>query len=198
MASDVLTQIARGRRRTRELLMESPTPGSPDDLTAPVRDAVALFEELGIEHAVVGGVAAMLHGRARYTDDLDFIAASGHEATLQAHPESMRRHGFDSTCTSKLYHTSGTDIDLWKDEHVPGMLKRAEPVVLGGVPTRVVTPEDLIAMKLRAGRAQDVYDITEVVRRRREEGGVDARLLRELVTVEQYAEYEAVVAKYMG
>ena len=68
---------------------------SPDDLTAPLRDAVALLDELSIEHAVVGGVAAMIHGRARYTDDVDLIAAPDHEAKLAANPEAMQHWRFD-------------------------------------------------------------------------------------------------------
>ncbi len=44
----------------------------------PLLDAVGLFESLGIGYALIGGVAAMVYGRARFTEDVDFIAASGH------------------------------------------------------------------------------------------------------------------------
>ena len=192
--NSVLSRVARGRGTTKRILMGASDLPGPDDLTQPLRDAVELFEELAIDHALIGGLAAMLHGRARYTEDIDLIAAADHEDVLAAHPETMRKHRFDPSCTWKLYHDSGATVDLWKDSHVPPMLERAAAMAVGGMDVRVVSPTDLVAMKLRAGRAQDVYDIAEVLKA----GRVDEAMLRGLVTAEQYAEYEEIKRRWGG
>ena len=54
------------------------TPADPTaSLIKPLQDAVALFEELGIAYAVVGGIAAMVYGRARWTEDGHRCSSSG-------------------------------------------------------------------------------------------------------------------------
>ena len=50
---------------------------------------------------------------------------------------------------------------------------------------------DLVAMKLRAGRIQDDYDISEILKRNR----LDLELLQTLVTQEQFARFEAIAAR---
>ena len=75
----------------------------------------------------------------------------------------MRDCGFDPACTWKLYHQSGIDIDVWKDQYSDAIVGRARIVELAGRPVRVAEPHDLIAMKLRAGRMRDDYDISEIL-----------------------------------
>jgi predicted nucleotidyltransferase len=151
-------------------------------------DAIGLFEELGIRYALVGGVAAMYYGRARFTEDLDFVAMAGHRDLLDQHGEAMRRHHFDPTCTWKLYHDSGVEIDLWKDEHSDGIAARAAEIELAGRRVRIAEPHDLIAMKLRAGRLQDDYDISEILKNTQ----IDDSLVKSKVTLEQFAHFLAV------
>lgn len=155
---------------------------------APLLDAVALFDELHIGYALIGGVAAMVWGRARYTEDIDFVAAAGHEAALKQHPDAMRRHHFDPSCTWKLYHDSGLEIDLWKDEHVEGIVARAVSVELAGRDVRVAEAHDLIAMKLRADRPQDDYDISEIVQRM----SIDEATLAQRVDADALARFRAI------
>src|SRR5687767_5554986 len=81
----------------------------------PLLDAVSLFETIGVGYALVGGIAAMYYGRARFTEDVDFVAVTGHMDRFAAHPAEMERHHFDPSCTYKLYHQSGVQVDLWKD-----------------------------------------------------------------------------------
>ena len=155
----------------------------------PLLDAVALFDELGIGYALVGGVASMYYGRARFTEDLDFVADAGHGDLLARHADSMRRHRFDPTCTWKLYHDSGVEIDLWKDEFSDDIVRRAVEVELVGRRVRVAEAHDLIAMKLRAARVQDDYDISEVLRG---QPSIDDGVVRARVTPEQFAHYLSV------
>ncbi len=112
--SIVMDRVARGRAMQKALLMEP----SNEPTTQPLLDAVALFERLGIRYALIEGIAAMYYGRARFTEDVDFVAESLHDSILADNPTAMVEHRFDPACTYKLYHTSGVDIDLWKDEFV--------------------------------------------------------------------------------
>jgi hypothetical protein len=158
------------------------------DLTAALQDAVNLFEQLDIRYAMIGGLAAMLYGTQRHTQDVDFIAASNHEAILAANAQVMQEHHFDPECTWKLYHDSGATIDLWKDQRADEIISRARATELDGRPIMVADPHDLIAMKLRADRPQDDYDISEIV----QHTTIDDDLVRQQTDDEQYARYEAI------
>ena len=160
----------------------------PPELAAALHDAVALMRELKLGYALIGGLAAMVHGRARYTEDVDLVAEYGHAEVLAEHPEVMQRHGFDPGCTWKLYHRSGIEIDLWKDEHAAGIVKRAVRRKLGGKFAKVAEPHDLIAMKLRANRPQDDYDISEIVKAK----AIDEATLAERVTAAQLRRFRAI------
>ena len=184
--AEALRRSERGRRTTRRLLMQEPP--KPGDLTAAMADAISLFRQLKIKYALVGGLAAMLYGRSRYTEDVDFVAEPDHEAVLARNPEAMKRFGFDPACTWKLYHRSGIDIDIWKDRHAPGILERARRKKLGDRFARVAELHDLIAMKLRADRPQDDYDISEMLRRQ----DIDADALADRVTRAQLRRFRAI------
>jgi predicted nucleotidyltransferase len=172
-----------------ELLMEEPI---PQPLSRPLFAAVSLFDELGIRYALIGGLASIIYGRARPTDDVDFVAATDHESVLATHPDAMRRHGFDPTCTLKLHHTSGASVDLWKDEFANGIVARATPVDIAGQSIDVIEPHDLVAMKLRADRAQDLYDISELLKRT----PIDDDRIRSLVTPEQFEHFLFIKRRY--
>ena len=155
----------------------------------PLLDAVALFEELGIGYALAGGIAAMYFGRARFTEDVDFVAIAGHMEVLSARPEVMQKHHFDPACSHKLYHQSGVQVDVWKDEFANGIVERATPVELAGRTIQLVDVYDLLAMKLRAGRLKDDYDVSEIVR----STSPDLNRLRKLLTPEQVAHLERIL-----
>ena len=158
------------------------------DLTRPLLDAVALFETLDISYALVGGLAAMYYGRQRFTEDVDFIAAAQYEDVLAGQAAAMRRHHFDPSCTWKLYHESGAQIDIWKDRYSGDMIGRATTVVLAGQPIRVVEMHDLIAMKLRADRPQDDYDISQIIQHQ----SIDDNVVRSRVDDPQFQHYLAI------
>lgn len=160
-------------------------PASSLPYAQPLLDAVGLFTKLHIEYALIGGVAAMYYGRARFTEDVDFIAAADHQEILASNPQAMRNAHFDPTSTWKLYHDSGVEIDIWKDEHTDDIISRAREVELTGHRVRVAEAHDLIAMKLRAGRIQDDYDIFEISRGT----PLDHERIRSMVTPDQFAHF---------
>jgi len=182
-----LDRMDRGRALKGELLMnEKPRNWVP--YAQPLLDAVSLFEELGIRYALIGGIAAMHYGRSRFTEDVDFVADAGHGDVLAAHPKEMEKYHFDPTCTYKLYHQSGVQVDLWKDEHAGDIVEHATEVELAGRPIRIVEPHDLIAMKLRARRLKDDYDISEIVKNT----PIDDSRLQGMVTPEQFAQFNEI------
>jgi len=155
------------------------------DLSRVLLDAVGLMNELGIRYALVGGLAAMVYGRARYTEDVDLITLGDHESVMRDHPDAMKTWRFDPTCTYKLYHDSGVSVDLWKDAYVDDMVRRARITTLADQPVAVVEPIDLLAMKLRARRPQDDYDVSEILKRMT----IDETVLRERVDGEAFAHF---------
>ncbi|MEM1445892.1 MAG: nucleotidyltransferase [Planctomycetota bacterium] len=192
--AQALAQSQRGRRSTRAL--RSMPDAAPDarntpDLAEAMHDAVALFRELKIGYALIGGLAAMVHGRSRYTEDVDFVAEPDHADIFEAHPDAMRRHGFDPTCAWKLYHRSEIAIDLWKDRHAAGIVERAVRRKLGKRFVKVAEPHDLIAMKLRADRPQDDYDIAEIVKAQR----IEESVLAERVTAAQLRKFRKIAKR---
>ena len=156
----------------------------PPSLSRPLLDAVALFEHLVLGYALVGGVAAMYYGRQRFTEDVDFVVP-GHMDVLAGNGAIMKEHHFDPSCTFKLYHDSGVDVDIWKDQFAGEIIERARLAQLAGSQVRIADPHDLIALKLRAGRIQDDYDISEVIKGT----SIDQRIVEHLVSAEQFAHF---------
>jgi predicted nucleotidyltransferase len=183
----ILARMEYGRALKGELLM-SEGKESWVPYAQPLLDAVALFEELKIGYALIGGVAAMYYGRARFTEDVDFVAASGHMDVLRDHPGEMEKNHFDPACTHKLYHQSGVQVDIWKDEFSDDIVSRAREVQLAGRTIRVIDPHDLIAMKLRAGRLKDDYDISEIALRI----AIDTGRLKSLLTADEFERFEQI------
>jgi hypothetical protein len=171
-----------GRALKGELLMQEKPQGWVP-YAQPLLDAVALFEELGIGYALIGGIAAMYYGRSRFTEDVDFVAVTGHMDTLASHPAEMEKYHFDPSCTCKLYHASGVHVDLRKDQHADRIVANSHPVELAGRSIRMIDLLDLVSMKLRAHRLKDDYDISQILL----SNPVEEDKLRAAVTAEEFA-----------
>jgi hypothetical protein len=157
---------------------EGPQPGPfrPDAL-------VAVLNRHGVDFVVVGGIAAIRHGSRRATRDLDIVPAPGLDnavrladalVELDAHLRGVDadRLGIDPTDPAVL--ASGADLGLATAHGILDVLQelvgvdyaelrsRAEPARLGEEPVAVAHVDDLIAMKLRAGRPIDLQDIAAI------------------------------------
>jgi hypothetical protein len=164
---------------------------TPSAFDQPLQDALDLFSSLQLPYALIGGLAAMFYGRSRFTEDIDFVLPSHHQAVFKAHPDAMRAYRFDPSCTYKLYHDSGMEIDIWKDEFSDAIVDRALDQTLGRWTVRIAEPHDLVAMKLRARRLQDDYDISEIIK----STPLNHTTLASRVTPDEFAHFLAILAR---
>ena len=136
----------------------------------------------GVDFVVIGGIAAVLHGSARNTFDLDVCFATD-DVNLDALGDVLVELGArlrgvpddvpfmpDARTLRRIevltLATVAGDLDvLARPSGAPGyaaLRRRAERFDLGGFAVLVASVEDLIAMKQAAGRAKDVQDVAEL------------------------------------
>lgn len=138
--------------------------------------------ERGVDFVVIGGIAAVLHGSARNTFDLDICFATD-DVNLAALGDvltalSARLRGVDENVPfvpdgrtlrqAELLTlvTSLGELDVLA--HPTGaptyreLRRNADRYDLGGFNVSVASVDDLIAMKQATGRAKDLLDIEEL------------------------------------
>ena len=168
-------------------------------------DRVSFFEEFflvlnqgGVRYIVVGGVAVVLHGHARFTADIDFVidldppaARSAMQALtvmwlrprLPVQPElfadaEQRQQWVEDRgmMVFSLYDPNDPlrNVDLFVQSPMPfdGLWSRSELITLPTGSVRVASLDDLIRMKKIAGRPQDTEDI-KALEALRDERGTD-------------------------
>lgn len=173
-------------------------------LPAPAELLVALDRAMR-EHAfrwyVFGAQAVVVHGRPRLTADVDAtVDPAGAPAqdvadTLAAHGFALRfqlsaEHMRATRLLPMVHAPSGMPLDLVIAG--PGLdqefLARARPCDIGGVVVPVISPEDLVAMKVLAGRRKDLEDVRGVLME--QEGRIDLERTRDVL-----ASMEAIVGE---
>jgi hypothetical protein len=154
-----------------------PSPVSPIvELLAELRRALA---ELGVRWYLFGAQAAILHGVDRLTADVDITVDPGPHPTTRL-VSGLTQAGFelrvsdvggfvDATRVLPFVHRA-TRIPVDVVLAGPGLeelfLARAEERAIGGVRVPVAAAEDLIAMKILAGRPRDAEDVLSILRAR--------------------------------
>jgi len=140
-----------------------------------VRDAAiktaAQLEQLGIRHALAGGLAVGAHGYIRATANVDFLVGE----------EAFEHHGGLVTFRPGVpIEVDGVRIDYLSPVALGPQLEEVlnDPSRSQGL--AVVPIEALIYMKLRARRRQDLLDVVELIK-----AGADVRRVRRYL--EQYA-----------
>lgn len=138
-------------------------------------DIIALLKTEGIDYAVIGAMAASIHGALRASLDADAIIslparkASELEEKLRhaGCQTELRRGDIDDPIAAVLQVTDGYQnrVDLLFG--IRGMetkaFVRAIEVSYQGEKLRVVSREDLIAMKAFAGGPQDLLDARNAI-----------------------------------
>lgn len=141
------------------------------------REISAALRGAGVEGAIVGGVAVVLHGHVRTTVDVDVYSPEP-AARLTGVFESL---GFSLDPERREFARDGIVVHVVRPEQVgtpPRRLVEVEGVT-------IVSLSDLIAMKLRSGlanltRAQDLADVIGLIRRRDLKGGFASQLPTDL------------------
>jgi len=145
----------------------------PQEQEALFREILTFFEENGIVYTVAGAFALRAHtGICRDTKDLDvFLTAENVVKAI----DCLRKHGFECEVCDPVWlhkaHRNGFFVDL-----ITGMsnaaiivddswIERSVPAIVHGVPTRVLSPEELVASKLFVTRRErfDGADIAHVI-----------------------------------
>jgi predicted nucleotidyltransferase len=118
-----------------------------------LRRAVAAIEDAGIPYAVIGGLASAVHGRPRFSEDIDLLvrpvdaeralealAAAGF-ATERTFPDWLFKATRERVLVDVLFTIQGT---MYLDEP---MLSRLRPATFAGCTLSVASPEDLLITK---------------------------------------------------
>ena len=163
---------------------------APGESALLLLDVVDVIATKGIEYAVVGAMAASVHGAVRASLAADAILLLG-ITRLRALEREFSAAGFRTECRYGDPDDPIAGMLVLQDEHtnrvdlIVGLrglevetFGRAIHVPFQGVTLRVVGREDFVAMKLFAGGPQDLADATSVVRLVGNE--LDLNLLRRL------------------
>jgi hypothetical protein len=147
-----------------------------EDLEAAVRGVVSVLRGAKLPYMLIGALALPVWGRPRATLDIDFMIMTAEI------PERLVKHlgriGFEldfdwerenrflKGVQSRFRSTTLTlDILLLKDSHHENAFRRRKRKRYGGMTIWFPSAEDLILLKLRAGRPTDFDDAAGVVNR---------------------------------
>ncbi len=143
-------------------------------------DVLAKFsKELEARHcryALIGGLAASIRGRVRATEDLDLILMCSLDEALDL-VTSLRPTGFSTLLDNYeevarsamliplVDHDSGIQLDLaiGLSGYEKEIVERADPIMIGDSEIFVATAEDVLVLKILAGRPQDIQDVIGIV-----------------------------------
>jgi len=143
-----------------------------DALTDALRAVMTWLREERIPGAIIGGVAASLVGRPRFTADVDAVVLVD-DGEWEHAIGSAARHGLTPRIADVLqfatrtrvvllrHENSGIDVDvsLAALEFEREVIERASTVSVGSLQLLLATAEDLIIMKALARRPRDIADI---------------------------------------
>jgi len=152
-----------------------------NDLSRALRELVLLFERLKTRYAVMGGLAVRVYGIPRPTYDIDFTLSIGRER-IPALYDALRELGYTipeqyasgwvdhvagmAVVKARLYLAGhGIDVDLFLAEspYQQELLARRRREVVDEFELCLVSPEDLILLKLISHRPRDMADIGDVL-----------------------------------
>lgn len=131
------------------------------------------LREVGIPHALAGGLAVGAHGYPRTTDDVDFLV--GDEA-FEKHAGGLVTLRLPLIAVGSV-RVDFVSLDDTQEERDQTRAAVENPPVTHEVP--VVPLPLLVYMKLKAGRQKDIADVVELLKRGRIEIDIVDRYLHE-------------------
>jgi predicted nucleotidyltransferase len=177
----------RDNLETRYLEMRASAPGQSALLMA---DIAGFLEARGVRYAVIGAMAAAVHGVVRASLDADAVVAL-QVREVQALRQALVEEGYEAAVRTgdaddpipglleiKDCHGNRVDLLLGLRGMDPELLNRTRQVRLADATLEIVGREDFIAMKAFAGGPVDLADAQAVIEMDRE--SLDRALLRRL------------------
>ena len=140
------------------------------------RACIDLLRSQRIKHVIIGGVAVTAVGEARFTADLDVLVLADEEALARLVAAAVKR-GFAADVAAELAAArAGSSIRLDRGRFHLDLVVRSTFIEdlayersrvrrLFGRSPRFPSPEDLLVLKIAAGRPQDLLDASGIVRR---------------------------------
>lgn len=151
------------------------------NLAQALRDFVTLFESIGTPYAVMGGIAVRVYGIPRPTHDIDFTLAIDRSRLPELYralqklgytvAEEYLRGSVDEGAgmplvKARLYlENRAIDIDVFLSESrfQEQVLSRRRREQIEDTTVWLVSPEDLILLKLLAHRPRDIANIGDIL-----------------------------------
>jgi len=139
-----------------------------------LRRAAADLNAIGVRWALVGGLAVSARATPRFTKDLDFAIAVGNDAEAEDVVRRLRARGYQPVQVLEqdyVERLSGVRLEGRDSDVVVDLLFASSGIenevvasadlleVLPGLTIPVATTAHLIALKVLAGRNQDLTDL---------------------------------------
>jgi hypothetical protein len=152
-------------------------PFSPSPVAELLAELQRVFAALGLRWFLFGAQAAILYGVARLSADVDITVDLGDKSSRDV-VDALAAAGFDLRVADVagfvdatrvlpfVHRASRIPVDVvlagpgLEDQFFAGMQER----VVGEARVPVVSAEDLVAMKVLAGRPRDVGDVEAILR----------------------------------
>ncbi len=133
----------------------------------------AFLRDQKLPHCLIGGLAVAIHGYPRATFDIDFLTKLPED--LDAFLAAAVGAGLDFDPADRelaqeglvFLHLADCRVDLLgvATDAEATMVDHAQNVEFAGTAVPVIRVEDLVAMKLAAGRPRDELDAEELLKR---------------------------------
>ena len=155
--------------------MPEPTESLAGDLVTAVETLSEVFDERGIEYALLGGLATMLRGRPRFTQDVD-ILLSVPQVALPGLLDELIHRGFSLDTDTVIrefvqHHMTAFRFGVVRIDWLKPVLPLYAHALAAatsipwtaGHSLRVLAAEGLIITKMVAFRPQDQEDIRTLI-----------------------------------
>lgn len=145
-------------------------------LLEPLSDLQKMMRKCKCLWMVIGGMAASLLGKPRFTADVDIVILINDEDILhilelaeqfgfKARPKNPVEFAKKNRVLLLRHEKSGINVDISLGflPFEKQAIKRSQPYKIGGLTFNLPMAEDLIILKAVAHRPQDVIDIKDIV-----------------------------------
>lgn len=141
-----------------------------------IEELLKVLKKHRVSLVLMGGIATSVLSKPRATFDIDGIIAATEEKLKALLPE-LRKKGFKFDQRQPLKKIQGlpfltlyfsrhkTYVDLFValTEFQKGIIRRAKIVKYNKINLKIISPEDLILIKLQSGREKDMEDARDIL-----------------------------------